>query len=450
MFLKSTPLPSNLSVSLRSYISPVQPKVRPFTRLLAKPHPLLSISSLPQTSSRARYIETTETKPEQPQHFEVVGKMKPKVKRLSSKEKRTRMKRAAPTVSQRNIPVECSLRRLGTDFKAFSKLAFEIGLKLQHRRYTSEQFLSNVVHHRRAASELRMFHLKHIVGEPVLAIKLWKSSAAPSLSPKVQGSRLATSISPDRSFRSVVHNLKPNTAPAKWLKASFASTCSVNEQGAKITDSSYNQLLLTTLDQVFRLTGEVKSENYYNHKTRSLTIILTGKDAPLSACCNANMQVKLTEQRGCRVVCTKPNCPSKTVSNFVLPLALRHKLWKFRPLVQAPMSPRQVSISIATGKHRSHSFRKSSQNHTSRRRSNGFEMTMLNMNEVEKLPIFGSERLNLNTTSSPQRRNTTEHASNMLVPTGQRLKIACNPLHMLLAKQKGHFSPASLLYMRGY
>mmetsp|Transcript_34404 Transcript_34404/g.60308 ORF Transcript_34404/g.60308 Transcript_34404/m.60308 type:complete len:457 (+) Transcript_34404:3231-4601(+) len=456
MLIKSHPPPAAFFTAPRSAKIKVKPKTKPYVRLKSRPlNPLSSdlevASPLPK---RTFSIDRPDSKPDPPQQFRVVGTAKPKLRRQFLKGNKEKARMDVPFVSQRDIPIERSLRSLGTDLKTFSKLAIALELKLQHRRSLSEQFLSNFERRRRSNSELRMNQLKHILDEPYTNFRAYDLTSFSSRLSSLffnSGSQLAMTKVQERSFNSLQFSsiLKPNTASGKRNQASIASTNTFSEHGARITDTSYNLLLLKTLEQVMKLSGEVRCENYYDKDSQTITAVLTGKDAPLSECCISPMQVKFTELYGCRVICTKHDCLSKTVTNFLLPLALRQRLWKARPLVQEPMSPRQVSATVATGKYRSYSFRNSSPNSGKRRGSTGFDTLNLYLTEVERPRIFSNERLQSTSTTTNKASGTVEFPSKMLLPRKRLLEVACNPLQMMLAKQKGLYSPAARLHRRG-
>jgi hypothetical protein len=396
-----------------------------FVRLKPRPPPLtepvVQSSKQPQTT-------TAHARPSTDHPMRGVSTAKPKFRRELRAPGRFDGKTQAAAVSQREIPIERCLRRLGSSSKAFADLADKLQLKLQHRRSLSVQFISDCSLPHRSHSELRMHHLKHVLDEPLGNFRTYDLTF------------LASQLS--LSF-------KPNTAPARWHQYSntlLASAKGLNRHGAKVTDTSYNLFLLKALQQILNLTGDVTAENYYDPHTKAITSVLAGKDVPVSVCCQAEVQVQLTELKGCRVVCTKLDCLSKTVTNFVLPLPIRQRLWRARPLVQAPMTSHQVSATIATGKYRSFSFRNASATHVRRRSHKGLASTQPSfVTEGESTDIIGRVKY-----PTPRRLFSGEVRSKLLDVPRRMSTVASNPLQQLLAKQRGMYSPAARLPHRGF
>lgn len=449
MFVNSPPVPPAFYSMPRSAKIKVRPKTKPYVWL--KSRPTLSNESEPVALSpkRTQSSESKETKLDRSQLIEVVGTAKLKIQRRREQRK-VEKKPAEASLNQADILIERSLRGLGCNLKAFSQIAVALDLRLQHKRSRSQQFLSSFVYKKRSNSELRMSHLKHILDEPFTNFRAHDlTTLSTRLSNLILPSASQLSMA-DMSFNSITLGgfLRPNTTPGKWKPPSLASNLAPNEHGAKITDTAYNLLLLKTLEQIFKLSGDVKCESYYDKDSQALTSLLTGNDAPLSDCCKSHLQVKLTELSGCRVICTKSGCQTKTVTNFVLPLLLRQRLWRAKPLVQEPMSARQVSLNIATGKYRSFSFRNSARSASKTRNRGGLEPSHLYLTEIDKSRIFSNERLQVSTAYNLKRTLPTEYPSKMLLPKRRALRIACNPLQVMLAKQKGLYSPTANLHRR--
>jgi hypothetical protein len=383
-----------------------------------------------ESAKPSHHHVSAKPKTAQPQSFRVVGTAKPKFRRsLPSTAKKSDPK--APTFSQADIPVERCLRRLGSNLKTFSRLDDKIEFKMQHQRSLSQQFISDFELPRRSNSELRMHQLSHILQAPLSNFKVL-----------------------DTRPIAVPFGIKPSTAPARRVlqsRSGMSVSSYSSKLGAKITDASYNLLLQRALDLILRLTAEVKCENFYEPRTQAITSVLSGQDAPQSDCCQSSLQVKFTELYGCKVVCTKPDCLSKTVTNFLLPLLLRQKLWETRPLVQQPMSPRQVSLTIATGKHRSFSFRNASASIARRRSSmRQIDPSQLNLAEEEPIRIFSNERLkSASHQEGSKQRYSTNFPSKLLLPH-RKFDLASNPLQVMLARHRGPYSPAVRLQRRGF
>jgi hypothetical protein len=389
----SSALPSLSLGTPRTAKTPYFPKTRPHFRPYHFEGPA-------KATKRTLSVEQT---PSKPLHFRVVGTVKPKFRRdlLSSPKERTK----TLSVRQRDIAIERRLRRLGTTLHIFTGLALQLKLKLRHPRSLSEQFLSVCDVPPRSHSELRIKLLSHVLTVPV---------------PKP--------ASPKVSFK-----------PSAVVRLQSTIVTSADSLGVKITDASYSSLLFSCLELVLKLAGDVKCEHYYAPKTRTITSSFSGDDAPLSECCASAVTVQFTELYGCKVVCLKHSCLSNTLKNFVLPLPLRQQLWMTRPLLQEPMSPRQVSLSIAAGKYRSLSFR-------NRRRSTAVPTGSPELTERRMLfkgegtaRIFTNERLKR--MSQAQQPFPKAPPSNMLLLPRRELEIASSPLHVMLVRQKALFTP---------
>ena len=64
----------------------------------------------------------------------------------------------------------------------------------------------------------------------------------------------------------------------------------------------------------------------YRPSTSEISVIITGTKAPLSACCGSAVVFSFSDPGG-KVLCTASYCPTRTISNFHIPVDLRTALW---------------------------------------------------------------------------------------------------------------------------
>lgn len=336
------------------------------------------------------------------------------------------------TVDQADIQIEIALRRLGTTREGISKHVSAIGHRIKLTRSFTQQFISLMSETPRAHSELRIRFLNHVLDTSPIKKPVNKLIAQPL-------DRPFDKPFADLDFPSSplsISFIKPTTTHAQMLtyQSSVGSQASQQSIGLLITDPVYCSLLHQSLEQVLRLAGIYQIESFYDASSFSVTCYLTGRDAPISDCCKFPIYVLLTESKGCKVVCTKRGCLSNTVSNFVLPLSLRQKLWQTRPLVKDPMPPNEVSHAIATGKFKSFSFRNASRGKSTGENSRGLEATR--WYDTMTYDLFTNQRLKYASFASPRRSFHEDFYSSLFVPPNRTSKVDATPLHHLIKRRR--------------
>ena len=190
-------------------------------------------------------------------------------------------------------------------------------------------------------------------------------------------------------FRTMSPMRRPSPSPLKLgegkatLPTQFTSSHYFMKLfGAPLKQSETKEALLSHLTAVMGIHIADSSHIRITHSAVEVYVIVTGLQAPISPCCSASVVFAFSREGGGKVLCTASYCPSRTVSNFHLPVALRALLWTDSTRVS--MSSKELSTHVRKGSYKTMSLR---------REMDKRAQTAGTQRLLETKPIFTNEKL---------------------------------------------------------
>lgn len=196
--------------------------------------------------------------------------------------------------------------------------------------------------------------------------------------------------------------------------------------GAPLKQNETKEALLSHLTTVMGIHIADSSHIRITHSAVEVYVIVTGLQAPLSPCCSASVVFAFSRESGGKVLCTASYCPSRTVSNFHLPVALRAQLWTDSTRVS--MSSKELSTHVRKGSYKTMSLR---------REMDKRAQTAGTQRLLETKPIFTNEKLKFVTPvkAGTALRLPLDLQIDTLTPASNSIStVSSNPLLRLLQR----------------
>lgn len=200
--------------------------------------------------------------------------------------------------------------------------------------------------------------------------------------------------------------------------------------GTPLKQSEAKEALLSHLTSAMGVHIAESSHTRITHSAEEVYVIVTGPQAPLSPCCSASVVFAFSRTGGGKVLCAASYCPSRTLSNFHLPVALRAKLWTDTTAVS--MSSRELSTHVRKGSYKTMSLRREME-----KRSQTAGTRQRTQRLLETKPIFTNEKLKFVTPVKPSTalRLPTDLQIDTLTPANNSASsVSSNPLLRLLQR----------------
>ena len=200
--------------------------------------------------------------------------------------------------------------------------------------------------------------------------------------------------------------------------------------GAPLKQTAAREALLCHLTSAMGVHIADSSHTRITHSAEEVYVIVTGPQAPLSPCCSASVVFAFSREGGGKVLCAASYCPSRTLSNFHLPVALRAKLWTDTEAVS--MSSRELSTHVRKGSYKTMSLRREMD-----KRAQPAGMRQHTQKLLETKPIFTNEKLKFVTPVKPSTalRLPKDLQIDTLTPASNSASsVSSNPLLRLLQR----------------
>jgi len=103
----------------------------------------------------------------------------------------------------------------------------------------------------------------------------------------------------------------------------------INHLGENLYHKKKLQLIKNFVKDLFEFSIQTcKIHCYKQELQKTVNAVITGKEAPLSPCCNATVIVMFTEDSGGKTLCSNRNCIIRTIQNFSISCELRKGIFK--------------------------------------------------------------------------------------------------------------------------